>query len=386
MSRRHYANNAPQRTLASSITNSATSCAVSGTFAGWPVSFPFHATLDLGTLSEEIVLVTNIVGTTATITRAQDGTVATAHAAGATLDLTVVALDFDEANNHVNLNAGVHGRSGNLVGDSDTQTLSNKTLSAPVLDGNVTSSDGTVNVTGNVTATGDLSGVNAVATGTLTVGGKLYGTAPVIRVYTAGATWTKPANLKAARVRVVGAGGGAGGCTGAGTGRSASGGGGGGGYSEDFIPVASLGATEAVTVGAAGTGGTDGTTDGGTGGTSSFGAHGSATGGAGGKAGGTSSTANAAVLGGAGGVGSGGLVNATGQAGSGGLVIGAPPSISGNGGASVLGGGALGRTAVAAGLAGGNYGAGGGGALASTANQTGGAGAVGAVIVEEFYY
>lgn len=133
MSRRHYVNNAPQRTLASGITSGATSCTIASTFSGWPILFPFYATLDLGQLSEEIVLVTNIVGAVATITRAQDGSAAVSHTAGATLDFTVGAADFDEANAHVNSATGVHSISGSVVGTSDSQTLTNKTLTNPTV-------------------------------------------------------------------------------------------------------------------------------------------------------------------------------------------------------------------------------------------------------------
>lgn len=135
MTRRFYANAAPQVTLASSITSGATSLTISGTFAGWPVSFPYFAALDYGTASMELVLVTNVVGSVATITRAQDGTAAISHAAGATLDQVFVRQDLDEANAHVNATSGAHGISGSFVGTSDSQTLTNKTLTNPTVNG-----------------------------------------------------------------------------------------------------------------------------------------------------------------------------------------------------------------------------------------------------------
>lgn len=181
MTRRHFVNNAPQLTLSASITSSATSLTVSGSFSGWPTQFPYFATLDLGLLSEEIILVSNVVGTTATITRAQDGTPAVSHAAGATLDFTVVAADFDEANSHVNSNSGVHGVSGSVVGTNDTQTLSNKTLSSPTLTGTL-SGAGAINTTGSITTTAGVTGATVAATGgvsgasfTAAANGKLSG-------------------------------------------------------------------------------------------------------------------------------------------------------------------------------------------------------------------
>lgn len=133
MSRRYYANNAPQQQLASQINSSQTTLAISGSFTGWPTSYPFFAVIELGNANEEIVSVTNIVGTTATIVRGQDGTSGTTHAAGATFDQAIVRQDMDEANAHINASSNVHGVSGALVGTSDTQTLANKTLTAPTI-------------------------------------------------------------------------------------------------------------------------------------------------------------------------------------------------------------------------------------------------------------
>lgn len=138
--RRYYANAAPQQTLQSGITSTATTLTIQGSFTGWPTQFPFFATLELGGSAAEIVSVTNISGTTATVTRAQGGTPAVSHTAGATFDCTYVAQDADEANAHTSANSGVHGVSGNVVGDADTQTLTNKTLTSPTINGGTLSS------------------------------------------------------------------------------------------------------------------------------------------------------------------------------------------------------------------------------------------------------
>lgn len=171
--RRFYSNTPPQRTLSVSLTSSGTSATVSGTFAGWPANFPYFAVLEIGTANAEIVSVTNVVGSVATIVRGQDGTTGVAHSGGATLDHVVVAKDFDEANAHTSSNTGVHGVSGSVVGTTDAQTLTNKTLTAPaitapVITGAGTAALATVSTTGNATVGGALA-----VTGNETVGGTL---------------------------------------------------------------------------------------------------------------------------------------------------------------------------------------------------------------------
>jgi hypothetical protein len=173
-----------------------------------------------------------------------------------------------------------------------------------------------------------------------------------------GVTWTKPANLVAVKVTVVGAGGGN---PGPNTPRS---GAGGGGSAIEYIPAPSIPGPVTVTVGAGGTG---------AGGTSSFGAFCSATGGA---VAGTST----------GGSGTGGNVNFTG--GSGGSTVQAPGSIffAGAGGNSIFGGGGASGIGSAPTNVVPNSGYTYGGGASGKANTFDpGNGFQGIVIVEEFY-
>jgi hypothetical protein len=210
----------------------------------------------------------------------------------------------------------------------------------------------------------------------------------VMQVFTnttpTGTTWTKPANLVAVKVTVVGGGGGLV------SGTSTEGGGGGGGAAIEYIPAPSIPGPVTVTVGVAG--GTTAPTL--SGGTSSFGALCSATGGAGG--------------GGSGGTGSGGTVNFTGGTGgtsrSGSSFSGGPTpapivfkvSYSGVGGNSIFGGGgrsdmsmgpAPAPSAPAAAAVNGNsgYTYGGGASGKVNSSSPGVVGFQGIVIVEEFY-
>jgi hypothetical protein len=84
-----------------------------------------------------------------------------------------------------------------------------------------------------------------------------------------------------------------------------------------------------------------------------------------------------------GGVGSNGGFNSKGAPGFSGLAI-LGSTISGNGGSSIYGGGAIGQSSVGAGIAGGNYGSGGSGGLSTTVSAAGGAGSAGLIIIWEF--
>jgi hypothetical protein len=90
---------------------------------------PFTLILSAGTTSEEVVLATDVSGSTVTVLRAQAGTSARSHVAGAAVIHGVTGEDLQEFMDHVQAVTGVHGLDGSLVGTSDEQTLSGKTLS-----------------------------------------------------------------------------------------------------------------------------------------------------------------------------------------------------------------------------------------------------------------
>ena len=102
MGRREYQGAAAPTTITSNITNSSTSLTLTAT-TGWPTGV-FSLVIDPGLAGEEKMLATSRSGSTVTITtRGYDGTTATSHLAGAIIYPSPTAIDFDEANNLVNL-------------------------------------------------------------------------------------------------------------------------------------------------------------------------------------------------------------------------------------------------------------------------------------------
>jgi hypothetical protein len=133
---RYYASTAKQASLSSSIDGVVTSITLDLT-TGFPTNYPYSLVIDPDTNKEEIITVNSSGGgTTLNVTRGEDGTSNVAHSAGATVRHIISGRDFNEFSAHLGSTAspttsGIHGITGNVVGDTDAQTLTNKKLTAP---------------------------------------------------------------------------------------------------------------------------------------------------------------------------------------------------------------------------------------------------------------
>ena len=84
--------------------------------------------IDPDTALEEIVDVSAVSTNTLTIVRGRDGSSGVAHSAGAAVRHMAIGRDYREANTHIEAASGVHGVTGSVVGTTDTQTLTGKTI------------------------------------------------------------------------------------------------------------------------------------------------------------------------------------------------------------------------------------------------------------------
>jgi hypothetical protein len=131
---RFYSSTAIQTQLSSGI-GSGTTLFTVGSVAGYPATTPFVISVDQNLATEELMLVTNVSSTQFTVTRGFNLTSAQSHPNGALVVHVACAQDLTDAGAHIGTYDNVHGLSvGSLVvGTTDAQTLTNKTLTAPII-------------------------------------------------------------------------------------------------------------------------------------------------------------------------------------------------------------------------------------------------------------
>lgn len=139
---RYYSSTSPVKTLGANVGLLDTTIQLDS-LTGLPSGYPYTLVLDPDTDSEEIVLVTGLAsGTILNVARGTteyegvqggDGSSVQTHTAGSNVKHMVTARDLQEPQEHMAATSGVHGLTGDAVGVSDIQTLTNKTLTSPVI-------------------------------------------------------------------------------------------------------------------------------------------------------------------------------------------------------------------------------------------------------------
>ena len=162
---RYYSSVAIDTTLSFSITTTSLTFVV-GSTAGFPTSYPYTLAIGYDASNEELVTIVGASGNTLTVGttvagganiagRGVDGTNDQAHSAGEIVKHVISARDMTESQAHIAAESGAHGITGSFVGTTDTQTLTNKTITGGTVNATTLQQGGVpaVTTTGSQTLT-----------------------------------------------------------------------------------------------------------------------------------------------------------------------------------------------------------------------------------------
>lgn len=121
----NYSDSAEATTLAADFDSDTDSTLEVTAAVGYP-SVPFYIAIKRGQSTQQVLSVTGVASTVWTVTAVSGSS--TTHLAGATVEHVAPATFFDSVSDHLDATAA-HGTTGTIVGISDTQTLTNKTMS-----------------------------------------------------------------------------------------------------------------------------------------------------------------------------------------------------------------------------------------------------------------